>query len=100
MVAAGEVLQSSAPGTIKLDMELISLPEEDVLSRLKTTKDGLSPNEAKRRLQQYGLNELEKRKKKNYLLSYVKQYTQFFAVLLEVAAGLSFFAYPSPGENW
>ncbi len=101
MVAAGEVLQSSAPGTIKSDMELISLPEEDVLSRLKTTKEGLSPSEAKRRLQQYGLNELEKRKKKNYLLSYVKQYTQFFAVLLEVAAGLSFFAHQfSPGEGY
>ncbi|MFC1845450.1 cation-translocating P-type ATPase, partial [Thermodesulfobacteriota bacterium] len=55
-----------------------------------------------RRQQEFGPNVLEEAEKKNYLLSYLKEYTQFFAILLEVAAVLSFIAdryAPGQGNN-
>ncbi len=82
-------------------MNLYSLQKEDILSRLNTSESGLEEQEVERRLFEVGLNEIEKRKKKNYLKEYVLQYTQFFAILLEVAAVLSFIAdYYAPGEGF
>ncbi|MDT8357928.1 MAG: cation-transporting P-type ATPase [Methanomicrobiaceae archaeon] len=78
-----------------------TLPVEEVFSRLGTSRSGLSLEEAGRRLEEYGPNEIETRKKKNYLREYLAKYTQFFAVLLEVAAVLSFIAHQyTPGEGY
>lgn len=82
-------------------MNLYSLPKEEILSRLNTSESGLGEAEAAQRLAEAGPNEIEKRRKKNYVREYVRQYAQFFAVLLEVAAVLSFVAeYYSPGEGY
>jgi sodium/potassium-transporting ATPase subunit alpha len=82
-------------------MNLYSLPEDEILSRLETSESGLGEGEAQKRLGEYGFNEIEKRKRKNYIKLYVRQYTQFFAVLLEIAAVLSFVAtIYSPGEGY
>ena len=80
---------------------LHSLPIEIVLARLNTNPSGLDRSDAVRRLEEHGPNELEKTRKKSYLLEYLRQYLQFFALLLEVAAALSFVAsYYSPGEGY
>jgi sodium/potassium-transporting ATPase subunit alpha len=63
-----------------------------LLQSLKTSEDGLTAAQVVRRKQEFGPNVLEGEKMKNYLLSYLKEYTQFFAILLEVAAVLSFIA--------
>jgi sodium/potassium-transporting ATPase subunit alpha len=82
-------------------MNLYSLRKEDILSRLNTSESGLEEQEVERRLVEVGLNEIEKRKKKNYVKEYLLQYAQFFAILLEVAAVLSFIAdYYQPGEGY
>lgn len=74
---------------------------EDLLRSFGSTSAGLSDAEAEKRLLQYGPNELEQRKKKRYSVEYARQYVQFFAVLLEVAAVLSFIAdIYSPGEGY
>jgi sodium/potassium-transporting ATPase subunit alpha len=82
-------------------MNLYSLPKEEILTHLDTSESGLEESEIQGRLKTYGPNELEKRKRKNYPKEYLWQYAQFFAVLLEVAAVLSFVAnYYSPGEGY
>ncbi|MGW8287379.1 MAG: cation-translocating P-type ATPase [Desulfobulbales bacterium] len=64
----------------------------ELLASLKSSENGLGANQVKRRQQEFGPNVLEGAEKKNYLLSYLKEYVQFFAILLEVAALLSFIA--------
>jgi len=80
---------------------LYSFPSDVVLARLNTSLSGLEESDARRRLTEFGPNELEKRRRKNYLKEYLQQYLQFFALLLEVAAALSFVANRySPGEGY
>jgi len=80
---------------------LRSFPSDVVLARLNTSLSGLERSEARRRLEEFGPNELEKRRRKNYLKEYLRQYFAFFALLLEVAAALSFVANRySPGEGY
>jgi sodium/potassium-transporting ATPase subunit alpha len=68
--------------------------------KYRSGESGLSPAEAVRRLEEFGPNTLQRSEKKNYLAVYLRQYTQFFAVLLEVAAALSFVAdYYAPGKG-
>lgn len=82
-------------------MDLWRLPPVELLARLNTTREGLSRAEAAARLGRIGPNVIERRGRKNYLREYLVQYTQFFAVLLEVAAILSFVAdYYAPGEGY
>jgi len=80
---------------------LRSFPSEVILARLNTSLSGLEASDAERRLGEFGPNELEKRRRKNYFQEYLRQYFAFFALLLEVAAALSFVANRySPGEGY
>ncbi len=72
-----------------------------LLRSLESSPSGLTSPQAEDRLKRFGPNELEKRRRKRYSAEYVRQYTQFFAVLLEIAAVLSFIAeYYSPNEGY
>ncbi|MEA3353218.1 MAG: cation-transporting P-type ATPase [Campylobacterota bacterium] len=73
-------------------MNPYELDTKQLLSKFHTNKNGLSSKKAKRRLEEFGLNTIENEDKKNYIKEYLKQYIQFFAILLEVAALLSFIA--------
>ena len=73
-------------------MQLFDLDRQALLQRLKTSENGLSPDQVARRLVELGPNELAIAAKKNYLLAYMGQYSNFFAILLEVAALLAFVA--------
>ena len=80
---------------------LRSFPGDVVLARLNTSLSGLEIGDAERRLEEFGPNETERRRQKNYFKEYLKQYLAFFALLLEVAAILSFVANRySPGEGY
>ena len=80
---------------------LRSFPSDVVLARLNSSLSGLEISEARRRLKEFGPNELERRRRKNYLKEYLRQYLAFFAILLEAAAVLSFVAdHYSPGEGY
>ena len=80
---------------------LRTFPSDVILARLNTSLSGLETGDARRRLEEFGPNELEKRQQKNYFKEYFKQYLAFFALLLEVAAALSFVANRySPGEGY
>ncbi|MDH3390910.1 MAG: cation-transporting P-type ATPase [Desulfobulbaceae bacterium] len=73
-------------------MKIFMQEKAALLQDLKTSENGLAASTVIRRQQEFGPNVLEAEKKKNYLLSYLKEYVQFFAILLEVAAVLSFIA--------
>ena len=81
-------------------MKIFNLGKSGLLQSLKTSEQGLTASQVTRRRQEFGPNVLEGEKKKNYLLSYLKEYVQFFAILLEVAAVLSFIAdHYAPGQG-
>ncbi len=81
-------------------MNFYSQPIEKIFSGFKTSKEGPLKKEVKKRVEEFGENVLQSEEKKSYLAAYIKQYTQFFAVLLEIAALLSLVAdYYVPGEG-
>jgi len=63
---------------------------EDILSELKTKKAGLSDSEALNRINKYGLNVIEQKKQFNILTAIMGQLTDLLAILLLVAALISF----------
>jgi len=82
-------------------IQLFTLDRNDLFRRLKTSEKGLSPDQVARRLVEFGPNELAVAAKKNYLLAYLGQYSNFFAILLEAAALLSFVAdHYDPGQGY
>jgi sodium/potassium-transporting ATPase subunit alpha len=81
-------------------MKIFMQEKAALLQGLKTSEQGLTASQVTRRRQEFGPNVLEGEEKKNYLLSYLKEYVQFFAILLEVAAVLSFIAdHYAPGQG-
>ncbi|MBI1767153.1 MAG: cation-translocating P-type ATPase [Bacteroidetes bacterium] len=63
---------------------------KEVLLELKSdSKKGLSSNEAERRLDQYGPNSLQEKKKVNPVVILIAQFKSPFVFLLIIAAGLS-----------
>ncbi len=81
-------------------MKIHNLSKEEVLKTLVTSERGLSEEEARRRLHEYGLNEIKEVKKRPLYLRLISQFTHFLAVLLWIAAALSFLSeYLHPGEG-
>ncbi len=81
-------------------MQPFKLSQEQLFSRFKTSHNGLCIYDVKKRIDDFGENTIAKADKKNYVKEYLKQYIQFFAILLEVAAVLSFMAdYFVPNEG-
>ena len=81
-------------------MKIHDLTKEEVFRTLVTSEDGLSEEEAKRRLAEFGYNEIEEIKKKPLIFKFLSQLTHFLAILLWVAALFSFLSeYIHPGEG-
>src|SRR5258708_9174774 len=70
--------------------DIIHVSYKEVLTELNTTTDGLSSDEAKKRLQKYGENSLM-RETNSALKIFVKQFKSSLVYLLGLAALLSFF---------
>lgn len=69
----GLILMSSAWHTVD---------REAVVQNLKTSLNGLSSEEARRRLTEYGYNELVEKKKKTALQMFLEEFKDFFIILL------------------
>ncbi len=81
-------------------MKIQNLTIEEVFKSLVTSERGLSEDEARRRLHEYGLNEIKEVRKKPLYLRFVSQFTHFLAILLWLAAALCFLSeYLHPGEG-
>ena len=72
--------------------EFHRLREADALKALDTSPSGLSHEEARRRLLQVGPNSLQEIKGAPLVGRLLRQFTHFLALLLWIAAGLSFLA--------
>ena len=76
------------------------IPLSDLEQRLNSSSRGLLQADAGKRIQQYGSNELHVRKETPEIIKFLRQFTNFFALLLIVGSALAFFAdYLQPGEG-
>ncbi len=81
-------------------MKIQALEIEEVFSRLVTSENGLTEEEARRRLSEFGFNEIKEIKKKPLPLRFFTQLTHFLAIILWIGAGLAFLSeYLRPGEG-
>jgi len=80
--------------------DIATLPADEVLKRLETAAGGLSPEEARRRLLQFGANRLTEPDRYIILRGLTRHFTHFLALLLWIASGLAFAAdFMKPGEG-
>ena len=68
-----------------------TMNEKELLEELKTGKTGLSQSEVNKRLKEYGLNELPKKKKDSIAKIFLMQFCNSITFIMIVAALLSFF---------
>ncbi len=81
-------------------MQPYNLTKEQLFEQFKTSPEGLTSDEVLKREKEFGKNIIESKKKKNYVKEYLKQYIEFFPILLEVAGVLAFIAnYYQPNEG-
>jgi len=67
-----------------------TLPPETILEALKTSRNGLTGDEAHHRLEAFGFNELKERKKATALQILLSQFKDIFIVMLLIATAISF----------
>src|SRR5688572_30220014 len=75
------------------DLLAYQLSSRDLFHALETNEHGLSDMEAKRRLKQYGPNQLTAKKKVSALSLYLSQFQNSLIIILLVAASLIFFVW-------
>ena len=63
--------------------------EEQVLSALNTSKEGLTTVEAQKRIAEYGRNELDEGEKRGIIAKFIDQFKDLMIIILLVAAALS-----------
>src|SRR4030066_2111596 len=81
-------------------MKINNLTKEEALHNLVTSENGLTEEEAKRRLSEFGPNEIEEVKKASLFIKFLKQFTHFLAILLWLGAGLAILSeILHPGEG-
>lgn len=66
-----------------------SLSKEEVLADLKTAENGLTNEEAKKRLSEFGINEFESTKKKSLVRKFFEQFKDVMIIVLIAAAAVS-----------
>jgi len=67
-----------------------AMETKELMESLKTTENGLSEEETKRRLQEFGPNELVERKRVTPLQIFLGQFKDIFVIMLLVATVISF----------
>ncbi|HJW32717.1 MAG TPA: cation-transporting P-type ATPase [Holophagaceae bacterium] len=73
-------------------MQFHLLPLDEALAGLRSSPEGLTTEEAARRLVEFGPNRVEPVRNRSLLWELVRQFVHFFALILWVAAGLCFLA--------
>ncbi|HUV03381.1 MAG TPA: cation-transporting P-type ATPase [Desulfobacteria bacterium] len=73
---------------------------EEVYKALESSPEGLPEEEVKKRFLSFGSNEIQEKRKTPLSIKFLKQFFNFFAILLWIAGGLAFLGeYLSPGEG-
>ncbi|MCC7572720.1 MAG: cation-transporting P-type ATPase [Candidatus Methanofastidiosum sp.] len=80
--------------------DIHELSVEEAILNLQSSKEGLSKDEVEKRFSSFGPNEIQEKRATPLYVKLLKQFFNFFAILLWVASGLSFLGeYLSPGEG-
>lgn len=85
-------LQVETPTTMMFPLssqELLSLPSEELLTRLKTSPQGLSAEQAEERLEIYGPNELARPHKHSAIREFFLHFKSPLVIILLIAATIS-----------
>jgi Mg2+-importing ATPase len=69
--------------------EVLSLPTNELLSRLNTSQTGLNSEEAEKRLEIYGRNEFAKKKKRAAIFNFLSRFKSPLVIILMIAGGVS-----------
>jgi sodium/potassium-transporting ATPase subunit alpha len=81
-------------------MRIHGLSADKALTSLKTTAAGLDASEAARRLVEFGPNHVEEVAREHLFLSFIREFTHFFAIILWLGAALAFLAeHFDPGQG-
>ena len=80
------------------EKEWTCVPPQEALRLLGTNTDGLSEEEAKRRLQEHGPNRLHEHPPKSLLIQFLEQFKSILVVILLTAAGVSAYLAIAEGE--
>lgn len=81
-------------------MQVYEKPKETLFLEYQTTREGLSEDEAAKRLSSFGKNELGKKGKKHPFFLFLAQFKDFMTILLMVSAALSaVFAFLTKDKN-
>lgn len=70
--------------------DFCSIDFKECLKKIQTTENGLTHDEAARRLKNDGYNEIADKKTTNIVLIFLKQFKSFLILILFIAAGISF----------
>mgnify|MGYP000118570635 CR=1 FL=1 len=74
---------------MKTEKTIWQKSREELFQELSSTPEGLTGAEAARRLEQYGLNELQEGSKKSTLRIFLEQFADFLVIILILAAVVS-----------
>ncbi len=88
-IKGGETLAEETNKKAQVNQPFYSQTDSEVLKAMDTTVDGLSSEEAKKRLSQYGPNELDEGKKKTMFQKFMEQFKDLMILVLLVAAVIS-----------
>jgi len=72
-------------------LEAYKIPLKDIFTELKTSENGLSQDEAARKIREFGRNEIKRVRKRPILFDFIGQFTNLFALILIFAGFLSLF---------
>ncbi|HPF01949.1 MAG TPA: calcium-translocating P-type ATPase, PMCA-type [Bacteroidales bacterium] len=76
------------------------LSADDTIKHFATSDhEGLSDSEARKRLEEYGFNQLEAKGKKSFLRMFLEQFKSFMIIILLIAAAISGFVGVMEGEG-
>ncbi|MDP1607590.1 MAG: cation-transporting P-type ATPase [Rhodocyclaceae bacterium] len=81
-------------------MSIAQQTPEAALVALRSSAQGLSAAEVRRRLKEFGFNRVEAVARESLWLTLLREFSHFFALILWLAAGLAFLAaYFAPGQG-
>lgn len=73
------------------EKKFFTMSVDETLKSLNSSKKGLSDEEAKKRIEEYGYNKLEEKKKQSLLSKFIDQFKDLMIIVLLVAAAISVF---------